>query len=107
MLEKNRSLGQKVCTAWNAFERSSRFSFASAFVRMCSEQLPEGTLVGFKGGLRAFRQSQAFSELEGGRRGGGGGGGECVRACVDLVGDGNVHIRGKCTLDESVNHLCT
>ena len=71
---------------------------------MCSEQLPEGTLVGFKGGLRAFRQSQEFSELEGG---GGEGRGECVRACVDLVGDGNVHIRGKCTLDESVNHLCT
>ena len=64
-------------------------------------------MVGFNGGLRAFRQSQEFSELEGGGRGGSAGGGECVRACVDLVGDGNVQISEKCTLDESVNHICT
>ena len=42
------------------------------------EQLPEGTLVGLEGGLRAFRQTQEFSELEGEGRGGEGGGGSVL-----------------------------
>ena len=34
--------------------------------------MPEGTLVGLEGGLRAFRQRKEFSEPEGEGRGGGG-----------------------------------